>query len=1325
MTHKNVVVSPVIVDEQWAIIDYKAAVKHSAGMNGDPDCVYGSVTGREINSGEHTFRAFIDAYIVPILDAGFAPRQILVAHDAGYEFRTSILPEYKAKRQAKKDDDGKTDPEAAEQYEKASKLIKPFLAYLGCTQAQVPGVEADDIIAYFCKLPGMKQIYTVDADLLSLADDQTMIMLKGKPVYIKNLDTDMLTKNMLPFVTPFMDDDGELPSWNIFKLLTLYKSLVGDTSDEYKGVSGFGNKMWADAVKEFERDGLEELAQIVETKNWATLTEYLEHYEGSEHKGCKAHKILTKINEYKNAWRTCWVVAKLHPELCWKPRKRKLTSINWFKRIPSKHKVQNLLAQACCLEYMEDLEPYLPVEWLIDADNFEDADIAEFAQMCEDTPHISYDYEGWAERNENFIEAASSGENYVDVIGQQITGMSINFGNNLQYTFYITVGHAKSANLPVEVIRRFFDAMPAHIPKVAHNSVFEEAVTLTNLDGYCLPIGSVHDTSIMDVYWDENRQLHNLKELSHSLLGYKQATYRETLDAAGASNMSEITAEQCLKYGLDDSTCTGHLYDLIKLNLMLEDTWEFYRDHEPYVNHRLAKSLVRGVDIDYEALQDIADQDAEDIEEGMAELRSILEEHCSNVNRDAAQTFFDAEKKFLEASARAKYGKMEREKFLTRADNVAEEIEKMDIADDTFMEINQRIRVKIPAARGKKAKDARDLSNVEVKPLIAWVVKFELHKVLQKLIAGSVYVKYESKLINPSFTPTALNLDKVASEIGLPPPNTAAKGKLDAWETEVRDIDFEADTDRFDELTSIQQEFIVLLREGKNHFSPDKRGHEDFLKLQEFCANVLKLEGKTVTTGTELNLGSPNQVKELLYCMLALPVRLRGVASNSRRELGFWDGSPATDSLARDTALAEDISDIEGMEWKANVINLIKKVVECQTRFSLYHKSYPLFKHPKTGKIHPGIRNCGTVTKRPAGSAPNILQVSKHQKKGVMRSIYVPPRGYVVVPIDFAGQELRIQASETEDLNLLSVYLGQELAEQYLSGEVVKITYDMVKDKTDLKDLHGLTASGITQHFGLDDAGKLIAGGTPAVKWSPETYEDYMAAFKDADHEYHDLAGKVRKRPAKSTNFLLSYGGTATTLSHRLIIKESVAQGIMDSTLTLYKGIPEAQNATIEFARSHGYVCTAYGTRRHANEDIFSKAKGPVNRQVRQLYNARIQGCAADILKVVMANCEKTQLWDRYDAVMVAPVYDELVAFVPYGHAWDFVQDLRAIMNLTPPGHAVPMVADVSIGPNWQIQHELGDQPTKEAFDKVLNEEVIPVVEATWDRIDEYKADKK
>lgn len=1317
---KPEIVSPVDNEERYAILDYNAVVRHAQGMGNDPDAVYGSATGREINTAEHTVRAFIDAYLVPILDSGFAPRQILIAHDDGHEYRSSILPSYKAKRDERKNDPAKTDPEIFEQIDKANNSIKRLLAYLGCTQAKVKGVEGDDIIAYFNQLPGQKQIYTVDADILRLADEDTMIVMKNNPVYVNNIDMDNLPKNMAGFCAPFLDDDGELPNWNIFKLLTLYKSLVGDSSDEYKGVPGFGDKMWLDAAKEFEKDGLEELVGIVETKNWKGFEETLDYLKEND-PNSKSYKLLNKIYEHKSAWRTCWVVADLHPELCWKPSKKKLTEIEWFKRVPNKERVIQLLERNQCLEYLEDLEPYLPVEWLIDADNFEPGDVEEFAQLCEVSPHISFDYEGFTKYQEwvDYMLNNSSMKSYVDVFGQEMTGVSFNFGDNLQYTCYLTVGHKNSANLPFGVVKQFLEAIPPHKVKVAHNSVFEEVLTHTNLDGFVLPVGSVHDTAVMSVYDDENKENHQLKSLSADLLGYKQATYKETLDAAEATNMAELTSSQVLKYGLDDSTVTGHLYDLLKLSLQLQGTWEFYRDNEPYVNHRLAMSFIEGSHIDYESLGVISSEDAADVKEAMAELREILEERCSTVNHEAANKFFAEEKKWLEASARKKYNEMDRDKFLVRADTVAEEIEKMDIADETMLEIAQRIRMKIPVASGKKAKEARDLSEIDHKPLVAWVVKFELHKTLLKMLAGSVYTKYEERYESPAFAPSAANLDKVAVKLELPPPGTAAKGKLAAWETDIREIDFDTETDKLEDFNEQQRMFIELLREAIPHFKPEARGHEDYQKFQTFCCQTLELEGKNTFVGTELNLGSSNQMKELLYCMLGLTVRLRGIPSSSRKDLGFWEGSPSTDALAQDTALAEDISDNPDLQWQAKVINLVKKVTECTTRNSLYHRSYPLLQHPKDGKLHPGIKNCGTVTKRPTGSAPNILQVSKHQKKGVMRSIYIPPKGYAVVPIDFAGQELRIQASETKDPNLLSVYLGSELTEKYLSGEVVNITYDMVKDKTDLKDLHGLTASSITQHFGLDDSGKLVAGGQPKVKWKPETYEDYMEAHGDGDHEYHDLASKVRKRPAKQTNFLLSYGGTATTLSHRLIIPEAVAQGIMDSTLTLYSGIPVAQQEALKFAQTHGYVETAYGTRRHANNDIFSKSKGPVNRQVRQLYNATIQGCAADILKVVLSNCEKTDIWDRYNAIMVAPVYDEIVAYVPFEHCWDFVQDLRKIMNLTPPGHAVPMVADVSIGPNWQIQHELGHQPTKEVFDKCLNEEVIPVANAIWERIED------
>lgn len=1346
-----------LTDEKWAIIDYKAVTHHARGMGKDPDCLYGSATGREVASANHIVRCFLDAYLMPILDGGFQPRQIIVAHDAGHEYRTSLFSGYKEKRDKRKNDEDTYDVEIHEEMEKADKVIQPLLAYLGCTQIKVDGVEGDDIIGWLVKgLPGKKSVYTVDADLLVLCDEDTLLNMKNNPIFVNSVELEDLPKNMRKFYEPMQDFEG-----NPFTYLTLYKSLVGDSSDEYKGVSGFGDTRWTQLVEAFDYDGLDELIDIVDNRNWKELDNVLSQLD----EGSSEWKLIKMLDDNQQDWKISWEVAKIHPELCWKPRRKKLTKPIWYKRVPDANHVKTLLTQSFCAEFIEDLEDYLPVEWLLDADSFEgESDIEEFKQLCEESPFISYDYEGFAEDYEDLREAG--GAFFVDVRGQKITGASINFGANLQYTFYLTVDHFKSANLPMSVLQDFLLAIPEDKVKVAHNSVFEEAVTLTNMNGFHFDAGSVHDTNIMSMYVDENRESSGLKAISQLCLNYKQTSYQATLEAPALpkikaelgcedasvksfkdvqqwcrdndikaerfqtvkakheiTKMNQLTADQVVAYGIDDSKVTAHLYDLHRMQMCLENTWQFYIENEPYVNHRFAKSFVEGVDLDVEALAKIRAEDEEEIAENDKRMRELLLEHCSKPNPEYAKAYFEEEKKWLMESYRAQLHKLKPEKLFEKADGIANEIEKMEVVTQTFMEIAEHIRKKVPAARTKAEREARDLSGVDPKTLIAWCLRYQGAIEYQKILEGSVYVPFTSTYVVPSFAPSAKNLDAVAAKLDLPEPGTAAKGKLGAWEADIREIDFATGQDKYNDLNEEQKKFIDLLREAIPYFAPDKRDNENFEAFAQFCAQTLQLEGKTVYSGSELNTGSSVQMKHLLYAMLGLPVRLRGTASESRKNLGFWEGSPSTDKLAIDTALSEDISVNPEWEWKGEVLNCMKRISECTQRISLYHNSYPKFVHPLSGKMHPSLRNYGTVTGRPTGSKPNILQVSKHQKKGVMRSVYIPPRGYAVVPIDFAGQELRIQASETRDPNLLSVYLGSELTEQYLSGEVTDITYAMVKDKKDLKDLHGLTASSITKHFGLDESGDLIAGGQPEFKWVPETYEEYMEAYKtEDDSDEHSLASKVRKRPAKQTNFLLSYGGTEQTLSHRLIIPEVVAKGIMDSTLTLYSGITEAQDATLKFAKTHGYVETAYGVRRHITEDVFSKSRGPVNRIQRQAYNFRIQGCAANILKVVLAECEKTEIWDRMQAIMLAPVYDEVVAFVPYEHVWDFIQEMRSIMNLTPPNQAVPMVADISFGPNWQIQHEFGDQPTKGEILKCLEEEVIPVVEETWDRIEGISA---
>lgn len=137
------------------------------------------------------------------------PREMVICWDGGSEARKALYPEYKANR--KRDDEFQAD------FRRQLDVLSDFLKCLPVVQLRYKGVEADDIIAavaQFCKME-KAGICTGDKDLYQLAS-------RNHTIY--NTDG---TKAKLEF-TPH-------------QYLT-YKVLVGDSSDNIKGVLGLGDK---------------------------------------------------------------------------------------------------------------------------------------------------------------------------------------------------------------------------------------------------------------------------------------------------------------------------------------------------------------------------------------------------------------------------------------------------------------------------------------------------------------------------------------------------------------------------------------------------------------------------------------------------------------------------------------------------------------------------------------------------------------------------------------------------------------------------------------------------------------------------------------------------------------------------------------------------------------------------------------------------------------------------------------------------------------------------------------------------------------------------
>jgi DNA polymerase I-like protein with 3'-5' exonuclease and polymerase domains len=177
----------------------------------------------------------------------------------------------------------------------------------------------------------------------------------------------------------------------------------------------------------------------------------------------------------------------------------------------------------------------------------------------------------------------------------------------------------------------------------------------------------------------------------------------------------------------------------------------------------------------------------------------------------------------------------------------------------------------------------------------------------------------------------------------------------------------------------------------------------------------------------ELNLNSPKQMQELFYGMLGMPIRIRNPkVSDAREKKGLFDGEPQVNEIAIQEALAQQ----DAMDWKAQVLENLLKAKKAATRISLFYDKFPLWQHPKDGLIHPQFNSTGTESRRPSGSSPNFLQLSKKGDGLDVRRCILPnsKMGHdLICSLDWDGEELRAISGLSGDKELTACYVGENL----------------------------------------------------------------------------------------------------------------------------------------------------------------------------------------------------------------------------------------------------------------------------------------------------------
>ena len=287
---------------------------------------------------------------------------------------------------------------------------------------------------------------------------------------------------------------------------------------------------------------------------------------------------------------------------------------------------------------------------------------------------------------------------------------------------------------------------------------------------------------------------------------------------------------------------------------------------------------------------------------------------------------------------------------------------------------------------------------------------------------------------------------------------------------------------------------------------------------------------------------------------------------------------------------------------------------------STYIDALPALVNPETGRLHTSYNQTVAATGRLSSADPNLQNIPIRRELGRdIRRGFIPRSGWLLLAADYSQIELRLLAHLSDD---------PLFVQAFRSGG----------------DIHRQTAALIF------------------------------------DVPLDMVTSEMRSR-AKTINFATIYGQGAHALSRQLKIPFADAKAFIETYFVRFAKVREFLDATVEYAREHGYVETIFRRRRYIPElrdrNFNIRAFGE-----RTAANSPIQGSAADLIKIAMIRIRDRLDAERLNARMLLQVHDELVFEVP-------ADELPVVTTLVKHEMAnaaslsVPLVVDAGAGHNW------------------------------------------
>lgn len=310
-------------------------------------------------------------------------------------------------------------------------------------------------------------------------------------------------------------------------------------------------------------------------------------------------------------------------------------------------------------------------------------------------------------------------------------------------------------------------------------------------------------------------------------------------------------------------------------------------------------------------------------------------------------------------------------------------------------------------------------------------------------------------------------------------------------------------------------------------------------------------------------------------------------------------------------------AELDKLRGQHPIIELIEKTRELAKLKNTYVDSLPKLADTRD-RIHTTFNQDVAATGRLSSTDPNLQNIPIRTEKGRrIREAFITDGDKVLVSADYSQFELRLAAILSGDDKLINDFNGNV-------------------------DVHTKTAS--------------------------EVYGIPM-----------DDVTKDQRRAAKVINFGVLYGMSPHGLAANTGMSFIQAKEFIDQYFELRAPIRKFIDATLEKARTEGYVETYYG-RRRPTPDIKSSNFMVRAGAERAAANMPIQGTEADLMKRAMLKVDE-QLGELGDQIL--QIHDSILIECPKENAEQVAEMLKNIMENVAPELKIALRVDVHIGDTW------------------------------------------